>query len=237
MKNACIAGRRVSPVSVLKNLICLRQPVLESKGIATGSPTPASETGGTRLSQKPGGTSYTSPQSFRESPEKSGTPVTRPSQHKVLRQSRTRCPALLLALALSLLWAGLHAQEPPAKETVRFMAVDIFVDSKDTPLAAYQLEFKATAGDVKIVGIEGGDPAAFAEAPFYDPQAMQHERVIIAAFSTADKLPTGKTRVATIHVQVTGKADPRFELKLQTAADARGNVLQAETSFAERKPQ
>jgi len=150
-----------------------------------------------------------------------------------LRYAPLVCPLLLFTLS------GVVFAQPAATSSasVRFQAIDIYVDSKDKPLAAYQLEFTATAGDVKIVGIEGGDHAAFAEAPFYDPQAMQHERVIIAAFSTADKLPTGKTRVATIHVQVTGKADPRFELKLQTAADARGNVLQTETSFAERKPQ
>ena len=114
--------------------------------------------------------------------------------------------------------------------------MDVFVDSKDKPLAAYQLEFNATSGDVKIVGIEGGEHAAFAEAPFYDPKAMQHERVILAAFSITEKLPRGRTRVATIHIQVSGTTDPRFELKLQIAADASGNEFPAKTSFAERKP-
>jgi len=40
-----------------------------------------------RLSQYPGGTSYTSSHSF-EMAEKSGTRITRPSEHKVLRQTR-----------------------------------------------------------------------------------------------------------------------------------------------------
>jgi hypothetical protein len=130
------------------------------------------------------------------------------------------------------------AQEAkPASPTVAFRAVDIFVDSKDKPLAAYQLEFAVTNGVAKIVGIEGGRHPAFAEPPFYDPKAMQQERVIIAAFSTepAEKLPTGKTRVTTIHVQTSGTTAPQFELKLQAAADASGNRISIEPSFEERK--
>jgi hypothetical protein len=115
--------------------------------------------------------------------------------------------------------------------------VNIYLDSKSAPLAAYQLEFVATNGAVKIVGIEGGEHAAFNEAPFYDPKAIQRERVIIAAFSTetAAKLPTGKTRVATIHIQITGSEEPAFELKLQTAADSQGNKVLVEASFEEAK--
>src|SRR5437870_11944946 len=41
-----------------------------------------------RLSQNPGGTSYTSPQSLENRPKKSGTRVTRPSEHEVLRQCK-----------------------------------------------------------------------------------------------------------------------------------------------------
>jgi|SRR5439155_20026606 len=142
-------------------------------------------------------------------------------------------PLILLGLA-----AGLFAQQQAVEEgRSRFRAVDIYVDSKGTPLAAYQIEFSCTKGVAKIVGIEGGEHPAFSEAPFYDPQAMRHERVIIAAFSTAtaDKLPAGKTRVATIHVQIIGDSEPRFELKLQTAGDAEGKKISVEASFEERK--
>ena len=82
--------------------------------------------------------------------------------------------------------AGLLAQQPAIEEgRSRFGAVDIYVDSGSTPLAAYQLEFAATNGVAKIVGIEGGEPAAFRQPPFYAPKAIQNERVIIASFSTA----------------------------------------------------
>jgi hypothetical protein len=105
--------------------------------------------------------------------------------------------------------------------------VDVYLDAKGTPLAAYQLEFTVTNVVAKIVGIEGGDHPAFHAPPFYDPKAMQHERVILAAFSTeaAEKLPSGKTRVATIHLQIFGDAEPEFELKVQAAADPAGKRI------------
>jgi hypothetical protein len=134
--------------------------------------------------------------------------------------------------------AGLWAQPAALEEgRTRFCAVDIFVDAGSTPLAAYQIEFAATNGSVKIVGIEGGEHRAFSQPPFYDPKAMQHERVIIASFSTAppEILPTGKTRVATIHFQATSAQFPGFELKLQTAGDSQGKKIPAQASFEERK--
>ncbi len=90
--------------------------------------------------------------------------------------------------------------------TLRFDAVHVFVDSGTMALAAYQLSLRATRGNVGIVGIEGSDHHAFANPPYYDPIAIQGDRVIIGAFSTADvnSLPTGRTRIATIHVQITG---------------------------------
>jgi hypothetical protein len=136
--------------------------------------------------------------------------------------------------------AGLMAQEPaPEESRSRFCAVDIYVDSGSTPLAAYQLAFAATNGVGRIVGIEGGEHAAFRQPPVYDPKAIQHERVIIASFSTASAsdLPTGKTRVATIHYQTTDAQASRFEVKLQTVGDAQGNKVAAQASFMERKTQ
>ena len=136
--------------------------------------------------------------------------------------------------------AGLPAQQPANEEgRSRFGAADIYVDSGSTPLAAYQLEFAATNGVAKIVGIEGGEHPAFRQPPLYDPKAIQHERVIIASFNTAAAadLPTGKTRVATIHYQTTDTQPPQFELKLQTAGDAQGNRISVQPSFEERKTQ
>ncbi len=141
-------------------------------------------------------------------------------------------------LAMGLLCIGLHAQETSSKDNVRFLAVDIYVDSKDKPLAAYQLEFSVTNGNAKIVGIEGGEHPAFREAPYYDPKAIQEERVIIAAFSTerADNLPLGRTRLATVHLQLRGIMMSQFSVNLQAAANEVGAPLQLEVSLVERTP-
>jgi len=121
-------------------------------------------------------------------------------------------------------------------QQVHFAAFDIFVDSKNVPLAAYQLEFSSPAKDVSITGIEGGEHEAFKTPPFYDPKAIQQERVILAAFNSApaSKLPTGKIRVATIHLQFKGPQKPDFVLKPQTAADPAGKSISIKTSFTER---
>ena len=145
---------------------------------------------------------------------------------------------LLLAILMTLAGGRISAQ-PADAAAVQFRAVDVYIDSREQPLAAYQLEFTVTnaASAAKIVGIEGGEAPAFSEPPFYDPQAMQHERVIIAPFSTnaISNLPHGKTRVATIHLQTNGAAEPECGLRLEVAADSNGNRIPAETSAEVRK--
>jgi hypothetical protein len=140
--------------------------------------------------------------------------------------------ASILLLSLQAASAGPQAPET----TVRFETVDVFVDTTDKALAAYQLEFFAETGDAKIAGIEGGAHPAFANPPYYDPKAMQQDRVILAAFTTDDatSLPTGRTRVATIHMQTIGTNPPDFQIRLQAAADAAGRTVTAEATFQER---
>jgi hypothetical protein len=108
---------------------------------------------------------------------------------------------------------------------VRFAPVHVYLDSGNRSLAAYQFELKATSGRIKIVGVEGGEHVAFQEAPYYDPAALQHNRIIIAAFNTGRNLPTGRTRIATIHLQIIGDVEPEYELTLTVAADANGRQL------------
>ena len=118
-----------------------------------------------------------------------------------------------------------------AQPGVRFAPLHIYIDSGNSNLAAYQFELKAAAGQVKIVGVEGGRHEAFKEAPYYDPAALAKDRIIIAAFSTGSNLPKGRTRIATIHLQIIGDAEPKYELKLVVAADADGKEIPAEISF------
>jgi len=114
---------------------------------------------------------------------------------------------------------------------VRFAPVHIYLDSSDKPLAAYQFELKAKTGRIKIVGVEGGGHPAFQEAPYYDPAALMNDRIIIAAFNTGTDLPHGRTRIATIHLQILGDAEPQYELKLAVAADTQGENLPATLNF------
>jgi len=114
---------------------------------------------------------------------------------------------------------------------VRFAPLRIYLDSGSKSLAAYQFELKAVAGQIKIVGVEGGQHEAFKEAPYYDPAALANDRIIIAAFSTAGNLPKGRTRIATIHLQITGDTEPQYELKLTVAADADAKEIPAEITF------
>jgi hypothetical protein len=117
------------------------------------------------------------------------------------------------------------------KPRVRFAPLHIYLDSGNQPLAAYQFELKAAAGQIKIVGVEGGQHKAFKEAPYYDPAALANNRIIIAAFNTGSELPTGRTRIATIHLQIIGEAEPDYELKLVVAADADAKEIPAKISF------
>lgn len=124
------------------------------------------------------------------------------------------------------------AQHIAAARLSRFAAVDILIDSQDKPLAAYQVTFSASRGDVLIVSIEGGEHAAFSDAPFYDPKAIQNERAILAGFSTneAKDLPKGRTRVATVHVEIRGDIEPQYEWKLDAAATVGGETIPAKVA-------
>ncbi len=120
--------------------------------------------------------------------------------------------------------------EPSDESAVRFSPLHIYIDSGNQSLAAYQFELKATAGQIKVVGVEGGEHQAFKEAPYYDPAALANDRIIIAAFNTGRELPKAKTRIATIHLQITGDVEPEYELKLVVAADENGKEIPAEIS-------
>jgi hypothetical protein len=139
-----------------------------------------------------------------------------------------------LTILFCMIAAPLLAQQ--AEPQVHFRAVDIYIDSAKLPLAAYQIEFSVTNVVAKIVGVEGGKQPAFREPPFYDPKAIQQERVIIGAFSTerAGNLPMGKTCVATIHIETFGAGQPVFNLKLEAAADSAGNKISVTATCAER---
>jgi len=149
--------------------------------------------------------------------------------------------ACLLGSAGFLAWSAtalgrLQPESPIRDRSIRFVAVDVYIDSGTTPLAAWQFELTTGSGDAKIVGVEGGDHPAFKAPPYYDPKALTHSRVIIAAFSTAENLPSGRTRVARIHVQVSGEPQPEFGVKVIVAADQAGATLKTTATTQQKEP-
>jgi hypothetical protein len=138
---------------------------------------------------------------------------------------------LLCGAALVAAWE-LRAQQLSA---TRFTVVDVYVESVE-PLAAWQFELTERAGRMQVVGIEGGESASFAEPPFYDRDAVEQgaaDRIIVADFSLngADELPSGRTRVARVHVRLSGEGQPDYELRLVAAGSTNGRSIDAEVSL------
>lgn len=146
-----------------------------------------------------------------------------------LRPGRPGYFALLLALLLPLLSL---AADAPATQPARFQTVNVYIDSGDHPLAAWQVELKTTQGDVKIVGVEGGDHRdLYHDPPYYDPKALTAgNRIILASYTTASTAPKGKTLVARVHLRVAG--DYRLSIAPMAAADPAGQSIPTTASTA-----
>jgi hypothetical protein len=128
----------------------------------------------------------------------------------------------LLVTALVVLAGSLaRADATAAVEGGRFRPLAVFVDTGNTPLAAYQIEITVGAPEptAKIVGVEGGDADAFRAAPYYDPAALQGGRIIIAAFTTDADPPRGRVRVATLHLFEPAGCVPTYQAWLVVAVD------------------
>lgn len=139
----------------------------------------------------------------------------------------TRCLALLLLLVSSYAMAD---------SPVRFTTVDVFVDSAE-PLAAWQLEFAASAGVMQVVGVENGDSKAFHGSPYYDREAVEQgraDRIVVADYSLEDEseLPRGRTRVTTLHLMLSGdRMAPQFDTRLIVATSYQGTRINAEINI------
>lgn len=139
-------------------------------------------------------------------------------------------------LALGLVGAGSRIERANAQEdfragSVQFAAIEVFVDSAE-PLAAWQFELTESTGSMTVVGIENGDSAAYGRAPRYDLDAVAEnraDRIVVADYSLAnrDALPSGRTRIATVHVRLMGTQAPDFKLNLIAAGNADGRPIAA----------
>lgn len=125
-------------------------------------------------------------------------------------------------LCLVLLGGFAAATAQPAPPELRFAAYELWIETGDRELAAWQVEVTDPAAHAQLVGLEGGSAGAYSEAPYYDPAALHQHRVIVAAFSLEAILPRGRTHVATLHFALDAASDPAFEIVPIAAADPSG---------------
>lgn len=140
-------------------------------------------------------------------------------------------PAGLLVLAVAL-WQTTAL----AADGTRFAAVEVYLDST-APVAAWQFEFRNRRGGMKVVGVENGENAAFHGTPYYDREAVRlgtADRIVVADYSVVERrhLPSGRTRIATLHVVLDGPYRPEFELDLVTAVGPDGQPVDAALEIA-----
>ena len=129
------------------------------------------------------------------------------------------------------LMAGLFAIAALGEPKARFMPVEVFLTSPE-PVAAWQFELKDRNASMKVVGVENGGSDVFQRAPYYDREAVTRgdaHRIVVADYSLAEEsgLPSGRVRVATLHLMLDGEAD--FELNLVTATTADGRPIETAT--------
>jgi len=151
---------------------------------------------------------------------------------------RRTLPIVALLLVAAALWLAPRATRLQAEERAhapRFAAVDVFVDAKSASLAAWQVELDAERKGIQIVGVEGGEHAAFAKPPYYDPKALKDDRIVLAAFSTGKDLPSGRTRVARVHLRIEDGGDAAFAVKLLASASMDGKEASATVSVEEHR--
>ena len=111
-----------------------------------------------------------------------------------------------------------------------FRAVNVYLDAP-APLAAWQFELTSSSG-MQVVGIEQGDSPVFDDAPYYDREVLrlgQTDRVIVADYSLDDpvSLPTGRVRIATVHLMLEDGGFDDLALTLVTATNEEGRVIDA----------
>ena len=136
-----------------------------------------------------------------------------------------------ILLCVVLLCATLPVLPQSDGNNLRFAALDIYLEASE-PLAAWQFELGESSGRMQVVGVENGDSAAFRDAPYYDLAAVNDgmaDHIIVADYSTspAVELPAGRSRVATVHIQLEGLAEPDYVLSLMAAGGADGEPIQA----------
>ncbi len=135
-----------------------------------------------------------------------------------------------------------------AEKRSSFATLIITLDPLGKPLGAYQFELTSAESPFKVLGVEGGDHAAYHHdrPPYFDPvvQEQGSDRLILAEYAlpklTAEALPTTPVVVAKVSVMFDRAVDanelPAITLRLITAGDADGQKIDAKLSHTIQFP-
>lgn len=126
---------------------------------------------------------------------------------------------------------SVYTTDPKLAGDTRFASYDVMLDSGAFPLAAWQVEIVDASGRAKVVAVEGGQHLAFAEPPHYDPRALMHGRIVLAAFTTGETLPEGSFRVARVHFAIEGAQEPTLTLRVMAAAGSDGSTISVRSAL------
>ena len=107
----------------------------------------------------------------------------------------------------------------------KFEVVNIYIDSQENALVAYQIELTYDE-DIEIVSIEAGQTKAFTHAPFYQKTPKNKGKLVLASFTTKDEIaPKGMNKFCSIHIRYTGKNELRIKTLVKAAAKAGGEKI------------
>jgi hypothetical protein len=117
-----------------------------------------------------------------------------------------------------------------------FAVYDLYIDSQE-PLAAYQVKISDRNRSAKILSVEGGEHTAYRQPPHFDPKAIQKNIIKLGAFRAdkSENLPIGKTRVASLHVEIFEGRQPDFEVVVEAAARPGGQTIAVQTVILKRE--
>jgi hypothetical protein len=149
------------------------------------------------------------------------------SRYWVVSAASVRASFVFVVLVLSAVLA----------RSAEFAVYDLYIDSGENALAAYQVKIQDKNAAIKVISVEGGTHPAFREPPFFDPKAIQKNVIKLAAFrlEPTEKLPQGKTHVASLHVALETGAQPNLVVVVEAAAGPSGRKLRVEASISKNE--
>jgi hypothetical protein len=136
------------------------------------------------------------------------------------------CALVLLAVVSAAPRAATAPSVPfsGVQRDVRFETRDVVIDPRGATLAAWQVRLVDPSGRARVVGVEGGEDAVYAAPPHHDPRALSHGAIVLAAYDTTHAGPLTSSRVARVHLAVTGAADVALDVTLEVAASPAGPI-------------